>query len=261
MSVKLFRDDPSLFKISSSILLQFSRKFCVLLVLWSFSTQAAYSASKLSQEQMASVLNVINMLLLNDETSISLALSELERPEIIIKDGFVADFDQQTYDLELCFELESNNVDISINGVEQTGDSALTVGENCYQVPSAQQQAENLIVFSLPEGQSAILSNISVEPANQTQLTLDVLTRSSWDEKAVRKVLKIFAFGGHATSGQIARWANMQPKVAIKQMLNFSQHNRLLSPIRAADQYKHAIWRIYRFCGKSAEQPSFQYSH
>lgn len=247
MSVKLFRDDPSLFKISSSFILQLSRKFCVLLLLWSFSTQTAFSASALSKEQAARLLNIINFLLLSDKVSVSLELSELEGSTIRIKDGFVADFDQQGFDLELCFELGSDNVGFSINGVEQTGDSALSVGENCYQVPSAQQQAENLIIFSLPQGQSAILSNISVEPSNQTQLTLDVLTRSGWDEKAVRKVLKIFAFGGHATTEQIVRWANMQPKVAIKQMLNFSQHNPLLSPIRNADPYKQTATQYGEF--------------
>ncbi len=228
-------------------MLRLSLKFCMLILLWSFSTQTVFSASKLSQEQTARLLNVINFLLLADKTTVSLELGELDGSTIAIRDGFVADFDQQNFDLELCFELSSESVELSINGAEQTGDSALSVGENCYQVPSAQQQAENLIVFSLPEGQSALLSNISVEPANQTQLTLDVLTRSGWDEKAVRKVLKIFAFGGHATTEQIALWANMQPKVAIKEMLNFSQHNSLLSPIRGADQYKQTATQYGEF--------------
>ncbi len=247
MSVKLFRDDPSLFKTSSSFLLRLSGKFCLLVLLWSFSAQTAFSRNKLSRAEMASVLNVINLLLLSDDTSISLALGEFEGSAIVIRDGFVADFDQQGFDVELCFVLSSDNVGISINGVDQTGDSALSVGENCYQVPSAQQQGENLIVFSLPDGQSAAISNISVEPANQTQLTLGVLTRSGWDEKAVRKVLKIFAFGGHSTTQQITRWANMQPKVAIKQMLNFSQHNPFLSPIRGADQYKQTATQYGEF--------------
>ncbi len=247
MSVKLFRDDPSRFRISASTILRLSRKVFLLIVLWSFSTQTAFSASKLSKEQLASVLTVINFLLLDDDTSVSLKLSELENRAIRIRDGFVADFDEQGFNLELCFVISSSNASISINGIDQTGDSALTVGENCYQVPVSRQQGENLVVFSLPDGQSAILSNISVEPANQTQLTLGVLTRSGWDEKAVRKVLKIFAFGGHASTGQITQWANMQPKVAIKQMLNFSQHNPLLSPIRAADQYKQTATQYGEF--------------
>jgi len=247
MSVRLFRDDPSLLKTGSSIMLQFSRKLFLLLALWSFSTQTAFSASKLSQEKMAAVMTVIIALLLDDENATSLELNEVVDRPLTIRDGFVASFEQQAFDLELCFELSSSNVVVSINGVEQTGESALSVGENCYQIPSAQQQAENQFVFSLPEGQSARLSNVSVEPSNQTQLTLDVLTRSSWDEKAVRKVLRIFAFGGHATSAQINTWADMRPKEAIKQMLNFSQHNTLLSPIRAADQYKQTATQYGEF--------------
>jgi len=64
------------------------------------------------------------------------------------------------------------------------------------------------------------------------------LTRSQWDEVAVRKVLKIFAFGGHARDSQITLWSNMRPKDAIEEMLNFKEHNHLLSPLAENEKYK-----------------------
>ncbi|NND59146.1 MAG: DUF1800 family protein [Gammaproteobacteria bacterium] len=51
----------------------------------------------------------------------------------------------------------------------------------------------------------------------------------TWDETAVRKVLHIFAFGGHTSDAQIATWADMAPEDAIEQMLTFDQHNLALS--------------------------------
>lgn len=51
-----------------------------------------------------------------------------------------------------------------------------------------------------------------------------------WTETAVRKVLQIFAYGGHATDAQITTWAGMVPSDAIKQMLTFDEVNPLLSP-------------------------------
>ncbi len=55
---------------------------------------------------------------------------------------------------------------------------------------------------------------------------------SVWDETAVRKVLQVFAYGGHATDAQIATWANMPAWDAVQQMLTFEEHNPLLSPVR-----------------------------
>ena len=56
-----------------------------------------------------------------------------------------------------------------------------------------------------------------------------------WDDTAVRKVLRTFAYGGHATDVQIAAWAAMPPAQAIVEMLTFDEHNLKLSPVGAAD--------------------------
>ena len=58
---------------------------------------------------------------------------------------------------------------------------------------------------------------------------LEVVRRSDWNSSAVRRVLQAFAFGGHATDAQIERWAQMKPKNAVVQMLNFSAVNPRLS--------------------------------
>lgn len=51
-----------------------------------------------------------------------------------------------------------------------------------------------------------------------------------WTESSVRKVLHIFAYGGHASDAQITSWAGMKPDDAIKEMLTFDEVNPLLSP-------------------------------
>ena len=51
-----------------------------------------------------------------------------------------------------------------------------------------------------------------------------------WTETAVRKVLHVFAYGGHASDAQITSWAGMLPGDAIKEMLIFDEVNPLLSP-------------------------------
>ncbi len=52
----------------------------------------------------------------------------------------------------------------------------------------------------------------------------------NWDETAVRKVLRTFAYGGHPTENQISVWADTNPEYAIVEMLEFGEHNLLLSP-------------------------------
>jgi len=55
-------------------------------------------------------------------------------------------------------------------------------------------------------------------------------TNDFWTETAVRKVLQVFAYGGHASDTQIATWADMPPRDAIREMLTFDEVNPLLSP-------------------------------
>lgn len=56
-------------------------------------------------------------------------------------------------------------------------------------------------------------------------------TLKSWDELAVRKVLHLFAYGSFATDSQIKIWADMEPSIAIVEMLNFEFSNPKISPI------------------------------
>jgi hypothetical protein len=59
---------------------------------------------------------------------------------------------------------------------------------------------------------------------------LDVVSKTRWTPTAVRKVLRTFAFGSHASDAQINAWAKMTPQAAIVEMLSFAEHNLKLSP-------------------------------
>jgi hypothetical protein len=56
------------------------------------------------------------------------------------------------------------------------------------------------------------------------------LSNDYWSETAVRKVLHVFAYGGQASDAQITLWADMEPGIAIQEMLTFDEVNPLLSP-------------------------------
>lgn len=57
------------------------------------------------------------------------------------------------------------------------------------------------------------------------------LPEHRWNEKAVRKVLHTFAFGGFASDEQIQNWSAMHPKQAITEILTFEAVNEKLSPL------------------------------
>lgn len=59
---------------------------------------------------------------------------------------------------------------------------------------------------------------------------LRVVTEAMWTTTAVRKVMRTFAFGGHATDAQVEAWAAMDPRDAIIEMLTLGEHNLRLSP-------------------------------
>jgi hypothetical protein len=61
------------------------------------------------------------------------------------------------------------------------------------------------------------------------------VTNTQWNDTAVRKVLRTFAYGGQADEVQIRKWANMTPRAAIVEMLTFDTHNLKLSPVAAGD--------------------------
>ena len=75
-----------------------------------------------------------------------------------------------------------------------------------------------------------------VEPPEEL-LGLPIVSNAKWNQQAVRRVLNVFAFGGHAADSQISIWANMSPHLAIKQMLTFAEHNSRLSPLPAGEIY------------------------
>jgi hypothetical protein len=60
---------------------------------------------------------------------------------------------------------------------------------------------------------------------------LTTVSDAEWDQGAVRRVLRVFAYGGAATDAQVAAWAEMQPEEAIQEMLHFEPTNPLLSPV------------------------------
>ena len=68
-----------------------------------------------------------------------------------------------------------------------------------------------------------------IETTQNTQ-TLEFIPLQNWDELAVRKILHLFAYGSFATENQIKIWAEMNPQIAIKEILTFDFSNIKLSP-------------------------------
>lgn len=102
--------------------------------------------------------------------------------------------------------------------------------------------AEMMAVLSLILFDEESNSPPSPETAPTSQLGLTSLTPSAWDEQAVRRVLNVFAYGGHATNEQITQWANMWPNLAIEEMLTFAEHNPKLSPVAANEIYTEPVY-------------------
>ncbi len=220
-----------------------------LLLLSSFAVQAQQA----NDTQMAA-MSGIAMYLLNQES-----LAPIERPDgraieislnRIINSGINVnnaeavffEFEDQNRPVEFCFDLTAQgsifngSVALEINGVS----APLFVGnDNCFTILAHLQRDENFILIRVTNPNTNVtLSRIELTPSNRNdELGLPTLTRGGWDEVAVRKVLRIFAFGGHATTEQIQAWADMDSQEAIQQMLNFSEHNARLSPVLAGDAY------------------------
>jgi hypothetical protein len=139
-------------------------------------------------------------------------------------------------------------LDISANQVLQSGDIVVEVNgvpaqafegnDNCYSISSGQQRSINYVVIRVVRvGVVLTLGRVELASQQQSQLSLPKVTRGQWNERAVRKVLKIFAFGGHARNQQIQTWADMDALQAIREMLNFEQHNLKLSPLAIGETY------------------------
>ena len=208
--------------------------FCFLF----FFNQVVQAQSTLSTEERSAVASIINYYLMDDEEGpkeIDIVFNGIDLSSYLITDNFEISLPQVNQDIEFCFVLSSRaNLNLTINGVNKN----LRSGENCFVITESNQSNPNLIELSYSSaGGGSSISIISAASTNPTRHTLPSLTRSEWNERVVRKVLKIFAFGGHARDSQITTWANMRPIDAIRQMLNFSEHNSRLSPMAIGERY------------------------
>ena len=76
---------------------------------------------------------------------------------------------------------------------------------------------------------------VHYDPPISVSTTLPPVAAVDWDDTAVRKVLRTFAFGGMASDQQIQAWVAMGPQAAIVEMLTFDSYNPKLSPTTDAD--------------------------
>ncbi|MEH6590218.1 MAG: DUF1800 family protein [Halioglobus sp.] len=80
--------------------------------------------------------------------------------------------------------------------------------------------------------------------------SLSVVNKKDWSVTHVRRVLRIFAYGGQATESQIANWAAMQPDQAVRKILTFEFNNIKLSPPEdATAQHCHSLIALQKFWG------------
>ena len=200
-------------------------------------------------DKIAAVMGIISMFIIASRDNpiprpsgegIELDLSERDPGTYDISDNLFAEFGLQPDGVEVCFILESSNA-VSSNAfvVEVNGEIVpASLGENCYAISEPDQRDTNYVnVIVNQPGVTLRLTTFELSPQNQQQLRLPRLTRGGWNERAVRKVLKIFAFGGHATDAQIIEWSEMSPQDAIVEMLNFDEHNLKLSPLAEGEKY------------------------
>ena len=224
-----------------------ARSHCVLylpMILFMLSSTHAHAqTTNISEQQKLAAVMAAVTYLLSEEEKISLVVNDFDPSIRLVSQALSVEVGAQSQDVDFCFQLVSSSATPSdsftftINGQSQTGNNAPVLGENCYVIPVSQQSGLNTVDFSVESGATIVVSNLGVEPRSQNYLGLPSLTRSSWDERAVRKVLSVFAFGGQATSQQIATWGDMQPRIAISEMLNFDQHNLKLSPLSPGERY------------------------
>ena len=150
------------------------------------------------------------------------------------------EFEPEDQDLELCFNIATESMSLPEGtSLEINGNlESITYGENCFVLALNEQRETNYVLLQAGNSnQGMTLSRITLANSAQSALGLRSLTRDAWDDAAVRKVLNVFAFGGHATDTQIQSWATQYPADAIKEMLNFDKHNLKLSPIIEGESY------------------------
>lgn len=79
-------------------------------------------------------------------------------------------------------------------------------------------------------------SETEAEDVAQIATAMPTIDDQTWDVAAVHRVLRVFAYGGHAADAQISAWADMAPEAAIVEMLTFDEHNFKLSPPSPTDR-------------------------
>ncbi len=222
------------------LLLSLTVAFCLSIPQMSYAQQ--------DSRNLAAVLNVINNYLLDgllpaiDEPSgqrVDLTLGQLDSNTYRVSSDIYFVFEPQSETTELCFDLSTSDaiqqgdLVIELNG----RDLSYTISkDNCVTFTVGLNAEINYLSFQFQNsGLEVELSNIELSSTNQTELTLPQVTRGGWDNAAVRKVLSVFAFGGHALDAQIQDWADMPAHDAIREMLNFNEHNPKLSPRTPCD--------------------------
>ncbi len=213
--------------------------------------------AQLSQERSAAVSAIISILLLSDEEpaivppietpdgeGVTIDLNELIDGSFQVRSDnqFFVEFGLQSSEVEFCFDLSSganigaNDISVIFN---ETTLKAIDGKDNCYQFSTSDQRDTNFIVIKVNSPNLTItIDRLELTSTNQRFVNLNRLTRGEWNQRAVRKVLKIFAFGGHALDAQIQEWADMDAVDAIEEMLTFEKQNSKLSPVAASDLYQ-----------------------
>ncbi|WP_211316917.1 hypothetical protein [Arenicella xantha] len=187
-------------------------------------------------------------LLINDETisvTPTASLNVLDANVYTVDEPYSKVFPESNESAVFCFAYSLNQSNdpsafvLTLNGVEQDAFLLKGEGEYCIQLDASLLVGSNSVVLENQSETSGTITNVDLV-TQQFDLQLPRLNRLDWDVRAVRKVLKLFAFGGQAFDSQIVAWANMLPEVAIQEMLNFDEHNSKLSPLIPGERYPEA---------------------
>lgn len=213
--------------------------------------------AELSKERIGTISAIISYLLLGDnQTTIETPIETPDGQGIsidlneVIDSIFQASSDNQIFvefglqsgEVEFCFDLSSGTA-IGANDISVVFNESVLIAiegkDNCYQFSASDQRDNNFVVIRVNTPNLTVdLARFELTSTNQVFGGLSRLTRGEWDERAVRKVLKIFAFGGHALDTQVQEWADMDAVDAIEEMLTFEKQNSKLSPVAVNDLYQ-----------------------
>jgi uncharacterized protein DUF1800 len=90
--------------------------------------------------------------------------------------------------------------------------------------------------------------------------SLAQVKNKDWNDIHVRRVLRIFAYGGQAPEPQITAWSAMRPEQAIAEILTFEFNNIKLSPPEdATAQHCHSLVALQKFWGGDSSDNPLRY--